>query len=622
MMRKLFVAILLSVFLPCLTGSDAVTAAEKLSHKPAVSASNACDSWKDQILYFVLIDRFCNGNRANDHEVDEKDLEGFHGGDIAGLIEKLDYLERLGVTGIWLSPFFTNRPDRFYKQQAYHGYWPHDFWTVDRRFGTEEELVELRHQLQQRNHKLLLDMVVNHMGYNAPFIETNPDWFNAGGEIKNWNDKEELVNRSIFGLPDFASQKPVVKTFFRLVARNWIEKLRPDGFRLDAVKHVPADFWRDFNANARRIGGKDFLLLGEYLNGDPVETRQAWNDGEFSTLFDFPLYYTMKTVFAEGGDCRQLASRLYYDRNYPDAALLATFLDNHDLDRFITSCGGDRQKYALALAFLLTSRGVPVLNYGNETGLEGVHGKLPENRRSMVFDEENELYRLTRDLIALRRGTDALRRGLQCHIHADATSMVYGRLTPDALAVVVINNGDQPREIACDFPFATAKKQKILEPALGANRALLRQGRLETFLPAKSFAVYLPVSEPGFYEKAFRHWQRRYHHETSWGMKKFTLKLKVDYLPEKAQMFVTGNCSELGNWDSGRKAVPMLPVADDEFEAPLKMPLGKIFECKCFYRVPDEKTGKMNTVWMEGDNFIGEVRETGSEYIHMSWQIK
>ncbi|HMM60151.1 MAG TPA: alpha-amylase family glycosyl hydrolase, partial [Candidatus Rifleibacterium sp.] len=110
MMRKLFVAILLSVFLSCLTGSDAAAASEKSSQKHRLASSDTCDSWKDQILYFVLIDRFCNGNQANDHEVDEKDLEGFHGGDIAGLIEKLDYLDRLGVTGIWLSPFFTNRP--------------------------------------------------------------------------------------------------------------------------------------------------------------------------------------------------------------------------------------------------------------------------------------------------------------------------------------------------------------------------------------------------------------------------------------------------------------------------------------------------------------------------------
>lgn len=607
MLRKLFGILLVLSFVPLIA-----------LHAETNNAS-ALDSWKDQILYFVLIDRFANGNTGNDQEVDQSDLEGFHGGDLAGVIKRLDYLDRLGVTGIWLSPFFSNRPDRFFKQQAYHGYWPYDFWSVDSRFGTLEELSRLRQELRKHDKKLLLDMVVNHMGYDAPFIKTNPDWFNPAEEIKDWNDRNELHNKSIFGLPDFASQKPVVKTFFRLVARNWIEKLQPDGFRLDAVKHVPADFWRDFNANATRIGGQNFFLLGEYLNGDPAEVRQIWRDGGFNSLFDFPLYYTMKSVFADGGDCRQLASRMYYDRQYPDAGLLATFLDNHDLDRFITSCGGDRNKYGLALAFLLTSRGIPVLCYGDETGLEGAHGKLPENRRSMNFDEESPLFRLSRDLIALRRGSEPLRRGLQCHVFADETACVYGRLTPDALAVVAINNSDQPRQVECDFPFALADNQKILASAIGENRALLRQGRFETFLPAKSFAVYLPSSPPGFYEKTFRHWQRRYHHENSWGTKKIILKLKVDYLPEKAQVFVTGNANELGSWDSGRRAVPMLPVAEDEFEVELKMPLGKIFECKCFYSVIDD-AGKQSTVWMEGDNFIGEIMNSGSEYIHMTWK--
>ncbi len=580
--------------------------------------SSACDLWKDQILYFVLLDRFANGDPANDRDVDANDLESFHGGDLSGLIGRLDYLDRLGVTGIWLSPFFTNRPDRFFKQSAYHGYWPHDFWSVDQRFGSEAQLLDLRRELTRRNQKLVLDMVVNHMGYDAPFVKANSDWFNPDVEIKNWNDRNELLNRCIFGLPDFASQKSVVKTFFRLVARHWIERLHPDGFRLDAVKHVPVDFWRDFNANAARLGGRNFLLLGEYLNGDPAEVRQIWNEGGFNSLFDFPLYYTMKAVFAGGGDCRQLASRLYFDRNYPDAGLLATFLDNHDLDRFITSCGGDRQKYALALAFLLTSRGIPVLCYGDEIGLEGAHGKLPENRRSMEFNEENHLFSLTGSLIALRRSSEALRRGLQCHVFADRTACVYGRLTPDCLAVVVINNDEQPRQIECAFPFDIAGKPKIIDSAIGGSRAILRDGRLETFLPAKSFAVYLPASEPGFYEKTFRHWQRRLHHENSWGSRKVILKLKVDYLPEKARVFVTGNTDELGNWDSGKSLV-MQPVAEDEFEVSVKMPLGKIFECKCFYTVVDA-AGKTSTVWMEGDNVIGEVTDAGSEYIHLSWK--
>ncbi|HNX74306.1 MAG TPA: alpha-amylase family glycosyl hydrolase [Candidatus Rifleibacterium sp.] len=604
-MKKLCALLLIFNLLPFLAASGADNSAD-------------LDSWKDQILYFVLLDRFANGDQSNDRDTDQNDLESFHGGDIAGLITKLDYLDKLGVTGVWLSPFFSNRPDRFFKQGAYHGYWPHDFWSVDQRFGSEAELVALRGELTRRHKKLLLDMVVNHMGYDAPFIKANPDWFNPSEEIKNWNDKNELLNRCIFGLPDFASQKSVVKTFFRLVARHWIDRLRPDGFRLDAVKHVPADFWRDFNANATRLGGKDFLLLGEYLNGDPAEVNQIWNDGGFNSLFDFPLYYTMKSVFAEGGDCRQLASRLYFDRNYPDAGLLATFLDNHDLDRFITSCGGDRQKYALALAFLLTSRGIPVLCYGDENGLEGAHGKLPENRRSMQFDTGSDLFDLTRQLIALRRSSEALRRGLQCHVFADSTACVYGRLTPDSLALVAINNDAQPRQIECALPFNIFGNRKILDASLGSNRAILRDGRFETYLPARSFAVYLPQSEPGFYEKTFRHWQKRFHHEKSWGSKNIVLKLKVDYLPEKAKVFVTGNADELGAWNQA-KSLPMLPVADDEYEVCVSMPLGKIFECKCFYTVTDE-AGKTSTVWMEGDNTIGEVKEAGSEYLHLSWK--
>lgn len=576
--------------------------------------ASAHEDWKDQILYFVLLDRFANGDRGNDHEVDCKDSSGFHGGDFAGLAQQLEYLKRLGVTGIWLSPFFTNRPERFFDQQPYHGYWPHDFWSVDKRFGSEAELIELRRSLEKNNIRLLLDMVVNHMGYDAPFATANPDWFNPPADIKNWNDADELCNKRIFGLPDFASHKPVVKTFFRLVARNWIEKLQPDGFRLDAVKHVPADFWQDFNANATRIAGKDFLLLGEYLNGDPAEMLKIWRAGGFTSLFDFPLYYTMKEVFADGADCRKLSSRMYFDRNYPDAGLLATFLDNHDLDRFITSCGGDESKYRLALAFLLTSRGIPTLCYGDEQGLAGVHGKQPENRRSMVFNLDSSLFRFTQGLIAMRKSSNALRRGMQCHIFADQTACVYGRLTPDALAVVAINTGDQPRSIDTEFPFAIEGDEKILDAAMGSARAILREGRLETFLPPRSFAVFLPDSLPGFYEKTFRHWQRRFHHEGSWGSRRVTLKLKVDYLPEKAQVYVSGNTRELGDWNSAQKAVPMLKVSDDEYEVVLNLPLGKIFECKCFYRLE----GK--TVWQEGDNTIGEVRAAGSEYLHMSWK--
>jgi len=575
--------------------------------------ATSMEDWKDQVLYFVFIDRFANGDTSNDREVDPSDINGFHGGDISGLLARLKYLESLGVTGIWLSPFLTNRPDRFFKHQPYHGYWIHDFWSVDSRFGSEAELVELRRRLRGSDMKLVLDMVVNHMGYDAPFAEANPDWFNPPLDIADWNDTEQLINRRIFGLPDFASQKPVVKTFFRLVARHWVERLRPDGFRLDAVKHVPLEFWRDFNTSAQTAGGPGFLLLGEYLHGDPKANLTVWKDGEFNSLFDFPLYYTMKDVFAGGADMRRLASRIYFDRNYPDAGLLATFLDNHDLDRFITSCGDDGRKYKLALAFMLTARGIPTLNYGNEQGLAGAHQPEPENRRSMVFDTGSELFRFTRELIALRKSSPALRRGLQFNLHADASTYAFARLMPDQMAIVVFNNDEQPRQI--DFALHAAGLPKVMDSKIGQARAIVRQGRLQTSLAGKSFAVFISDVSTGHYEKLFRHWQKRFFNEKAWGSRTVTLKLKASYLPEKAKVYFTGNFPEIGDWSNdGRKALPMQKISDDEYVATVKMPLARIFEGKCFYRLEDQ------TVWQPGDNLIAEVADTGVEYIHMDWE--
>ena len=263
--------------------------------------AESIDSWKDQIVYFVLLDRFFNGNTANDKNVDKNNFMAFHGGDIAGLEQKLDYLEELGVTAIWVSPFFENRPNAFYGQEAYHGYWPYDFFKIDERFGTTDELLSLRKSMKDKNIKFLMDMVVNHVGYDAPLVKEHEDWFNPMVNIKNWEDSEELKNRCIFGLPDFASQKPEVKDFFNKVSKHWIELLQPDGFRLDAVKHINDDFWKNFNENARKLSNKDFLLLGEYLHGDPVKINESWHTTGFNSLFDFPLYYTMLEVFAKNG---------------------------------------------------------------------------------------------------------------------------------------------------------------------------------------------------------------------------------------------------------------------------------------------------------------------------------
>ncbi|GAB4269585.1 MAG: hypothetical protein Kow0029_05690 [Candidatus Rifleibacteriota bacterium] len=584
---------------------------------PLVSFAGSIEAWKDQVLYFVLIDRFYDGDKLNNFDVDKNDPFAFHGGDVKGLIQKLDYLDELGVTGIWLSPFFENRGPKFFKHSSYHGYWVWDFWKTDPRFGSLEDLITLRKKTRDLRMKLIFDMVVNHMGYDAPFAEANPQWFNQNGNITNWNDPAQLVNYNIFGLPDFASHKPVVKTFFELVGRHWIEKLQPDGLRLDAVKHVPIDFWSDFNDKIRKIGGNNFLLLGEYLDGDPNKLLETLTRGKFISMFDFPLYYTIREVFAEGQSCKKLASRLYFDRNYPDAGMLATFIDNHDLDRFYTLCGQNLKRYLLALSYIMTVRGIPTLCYGDEQALAGKESPKPFNRRDMIFDPESQVFDKTRRLISIRKNNEPFRRGLHCHLYADDKTLAYARLTPDGIGVAVFNNSSETAQIDIPFPFRLMS-EIILPDKIGKARAVVREGRLETTLPAYTCAIFVPCSQPGFYAEDFRHWQRRLENEDAWGKKKVTVRLKFDYVPEKVKVFLTGNCRELGNWDT-KNSVPMMRTSDDEFEASLKLPLGKIIECKCFYRkvLEDES---IETVWQNEDNSIFEIKDHGSEFLHIGWR--
>ncbi|HOY67524.1 MAG TPA: alpha-amylase family glycosyl hydrolase, partial [Candidatus Ozemobacteraceae bacterium] len=397
------------------------------------------DAWRDQVLYFVLIDRFENGCKCDDFDVNLRDPRGFHGGDLEGVRARLPYVQDLGVTGLWLSPVARNRPTNFFGLQPYHGYWIWDHFSFDPRFGTMRKLRELRDDMRRRGMKLLLDMVVNHAGYDAPIAKSKPELFHQTDEIRDWDDREQLETGRLFGMPDFASEKPHVQLFFDDVARFWIDTIRPDGFRLDAVKHVPVSFWKHFNRVASMLGGEGFLTLGEMLDGDPAVVSRTWADGGFSCLFDYPLYYTIIDTIARGGDARQLGVRFGMDRLYPDAGLLATFLDNHDLDRFLTSCGGDERRHRLGLTLLLTARGIPTLCYGDEAGLAGAQEPWNENRRSMKFDPESDSFRFTKALIGLRRGSEALRRGVQKQLAMAPDLYAFGRLVPDQQAIVVLN---------------------------------------------------------------------------------------------------------------------------------------------------------------------------------------
>ncbi|HOT28130.1 MAG TPA: alpha-amylase family glycosyl hydrolase [Candidatus Ozemobacteraceae bacterium] len=578
--------------------------------------SRTIDSWRDQVLYFVLLDRFENGCPCDDFDVNPRDPRGFHGGDIDGLRARLDWLTDLGVTGVWLSPVARNRPMPFYGQQAYHGYWIWDFFRVDPRFGTMRKLRELRDDMDRRGLALLLDMVVNHAGYDAPIAALHPDWFHANGNITDWNDRNQLESYRLFGLPDFASEKPVVQRFFSSVAKYWVEQIRPAGFRLDAVKHVPISFWKTFNSGLRERYGEGFLTLGELMDGNPATLSDAWNAGSFGTLFDYPLYYTLRDVISRGGDARQLGVRFAMDRVYPDAGLLATFLDNHDLDRFITSCGGNRDRYLLALSLLLTARGIPTLCYGDEIGLDGAIEPWCSTRRSMRFEAGNPILGETKKLIAVRKSHPALTRGMQIHLAMDRDMYAFGRLTPDQQAIVVFNFATASRDLNVPLP-APARKPAAVNDLLGCISANITDGTLRVKLGGLRCALFVIDADiPGRWTREHEMLLRSRLDPFARGRKKISFELKLDEeLPDRAAIHLIGGLPQLGDWNSKAERLPRLTKTGDlTWMTSLELPIGAVFEYKFLMKMAD---GSFR--WQEGANAILDVNADGGGIIRHDW---
>ncbi len=173
-------------------------------------------------IYFVMIDRFANGDRSNDGDADPTDPAAFHGGDLAGLTARLDWLEQLGVDTVWLSPVFKAKTAKWFGHGAFHGYWTWDLGAVEPRFGDEAALEKLSLELRRRGMRLVLDLVLNHVGPDAPLLTAHPDWFHKKGGVTNWADAEQLVSHDVHGLPDLAQEKPEVYAYLLAGARRWL----------------------------------------------------------------------------------------------------------------------------------------------------------------------------------------------------------------------------------------------------------------------------------------------------------------------------------------------------------------------------------------------------------------
>jgi glycosidase len=422
------------------------------------------ESWRDAVLYFVITDRFADGDPGNDRNVDRNAKGTFHGGDLKGLTAHLDEIADLGATALWITPVVKNI-DRFvsgagFPDWGYHGYWGDDFQRLDPRFGSEAELKILVDEAHARGMKVLLDVVYNHAGYDSKMLDDprTKGWFRVGAECG-----QDDLTTCVSGLPDLKTELPEVRDYLLNAHLGLAKRVGVDGFRLDTVKHVQHDFWKEQRRRTRAELGQDFFLIGEVWGGDAQVLDPWFADDEMDAGFDFS-FQGNALSWVQGRGRTVAFDRYLKSREKVRAGhLLSPYLSSHDVPGALFQLQGDKELFRLAALLELTAGGVPMIYYGEEVGRPG--GDWPDNRSDMPWGDRkilpgagkprDEALRADyKKMIAIRRAHPAFSRGVHSGLSTDGDLLVFlqrDEASHDAV-VVAINRGSAPATAGFDVP--------------------------------------------------------------------------------------------------------------------------------------------------------------------------
>jgi glycosidase len=496
----------------------------------------------DDVIYLIMPDRFSDGDQSNNDPPQSRGLYDrshkfrYHGGDFQGIINHLPYLKDLGVTAIWLTPWYdnVNHPDEIEKKEGgtttgFHGYGAIDFYGVEEHFGTLAKLRELVDEAHKQGIKIIQDQVANHTGPYHPWVADSPTptWYNGTREnhlanvFQTWvlhdpRAEERIRRETMEGwflnfLPDLNQMDEEVERYIIQNTLWWIGITGLDGIRQDTWQYVPNSFWAKWNAAIKREYPR-FRVVGEVKDGDAVHVsffqggrvRFDGVDSGLDTLLDFPLFYPIRHAFAEGKNLDEIPKTLSKDLLYTNPENLVTLLGSHDDKRFMSEPGANIVGLKLAHTFLLTTRGIPQLYYGDEIAMTGADepttrqdfpGGFPGDRRNAFTKDgrtpqEQELFEHVRRMNRLHAELEPLRRGSLVNLHVAAQQYAYARVTQRSSIIVVINNDTKPSTIEFDVTRAGLSMDAPLIVYLGtASRGQVKNGLLKVTSPARSATI-------------------------------------------------------------------------------------------------------------------------------------
>ncbi|HBB87735.1 MAG TPA: hypothetical protein DC047_08985 [Blastocatellia bacterium] len=497
----------------------------------------------DDVIYLIMTDRFANGDPSNDlppnappNATDRSNPRSYHGGDLRGVINHLSYLKELGVTALWLTPWYdnwngVNNCDKpWCPNTYYHGYHAIDYYAVEDHFGdlaTLRELVEKAHALGL---KIIQDQVANHVGSQHPWVKEPPlgNWFHGSvgqHELNKFKNSTLLsphangaeVRNTLDGwfsddLPDLNQEEPEVARYEIQNALWWVGTTGIDGIRQDTIQYMPRSFIRELS-NALHRQYPRMWMVGEVFEEDAAQTsffiggHTGWDgiDTKLDSVFDFALWHTSLLAFTNKIPMRVLRDQLKYDALYPDSARITTLTNNHDKPRFMSLDGATLDGAKLHIAFMLSTRGIPQLYYGEEIAMEGKED--PDNRRDFpggfpgdsrnAFEvsgrkpKEQEMFEWTRSWIRLRAEHPAIRRGRLIDLFYDDECYVFARQDKGETLIVAFNRADKEKKVSLPASAIGLKNGSELVTLIGGSREVrISNGQAVLNIPAHVAVAY------------------------------------------------------------------------------------------------------------------------------------
>jgi glycosidase len=468
-------------------------------------------SWYDGIIYSLMTDRFYDGDKTNNTPIKHDSLSwkaNYMGGDFAGITKKINegYFDSLGVNAIWISPVNDN-PDSAFREfptphrwfTGYHGYWPISPDKVEEKFGTFDDLKLLVNTAHQHKIKVLLDFVSHHVHKDHPYFKEHKDWFgklelpDGRLNLRLW-DEYRLTTWFEPYMPSFDFIHSDEAT--NVMSDNavwWLKQTNADGFRHDAVKHVPNKFWRTLTKKLKKQveqkTGSHVYQIGETFGNYDLVSSYV-NNGQLSAQFNLELYNSAQAVFINPKrSFRDLDLEMKKTLDvYVSLHLMGNIMDSHDKNRYMAYADGDLdlsqwsaieqgwnnppkvdypssyEKSELYYAYMLTVPGIPVIYYGSEFGMTGASD--PDNRRMMRFgkeldDSEKKMLGVVSKIINLRAKHSALRYGDFYSLYADSNVFAYCRSDFNERIIVTLNKSEEAQTVELTLPSVFSTRTAI-----------------------------------------------------------------------------------------------------------------------------------------------------------------